>query len=196
MKPILCFMVCMLFFALFFKPFSVLAEEQSQKAELEQEAVNIVRKFAGTLKPQLKAAIQSGGLSHAITICSGIAPRIAQQLSRETGWTVKRVSLKPRNSTHATADPFERKVLEQFNERQIKGEAPETIAYYAMRGNQFRYMKAQGVEDICLNCHGRNIHADVARALKKYYPGDTATGYSKGQIRGAFSLIKNLKMSK
>lgn len=184
------------FTAILFNPFSVKTEEQSQNAELKQEAVSIVKKFSGTLKPLLKGAIQSGGLSHAINICSNEAPRIAKQISLETGWTIKRVSLKPRNTKSAIADPFEQKVLEQFNERQQKGEPPETIAYDETIGNQFRFLKAQGVEDICLNCHGKTLSADVENALKKNYPEDIATGYSKGEIRGAFSLIKNLKTTK
>jgi len=184
------------FIAILFNPFSARGEEQSQNAALKQEAVSIVKKFAGTLKPLLKGAIQSGGLSHAINICSNEAPRIAKQLSRETGWTIKRVSLKPRNMKNATADSFEQKVLDQFNEQQIKGELSETIVYYETIGNQFRFMKAQGVDGICLNCHGKTLSADVVSALKKHYPGDIAVGYSKGELRGAFSLIKNLKMTK
>jgi hypothetical protein len=144
MKNKLFIITFMSFAIIFFNPFSAIPEEQSQNTALKLEAVTIVNKFAGTLKPLLKGAIQSGGLSSAIHICSNEAPRIAKQLSRETGWTIKRVSLKPRNTKNATADSFERKVLEQFNERQIKGERPETILYYEIIGNQFRFMKAQG----------------------------------------------------
>lgn len=179
--------------AIVLNPLSAISEEQVQKAELELEAINIVKKFAGTLKPLLKGAIQSGGLNHAINICSNEAPKIAEQLSRQTGWTIKRVSLKPRNSKNAIADPFEQQVLEQFNQRQINGELPEGITYSEIIQNRFRFMKAQGVEDLCLNCHGINLSTDVAGALKKHYPDDTATGYSTGDIRGAFSLIKNLE---
>jgi hypothetical protein len=188
--------VCMALALMVLNPLSAISEDQARKAELELEAISIVKRFAGTLKPLLKSAIQSGGLDHAISICSNEAPRIAQQLSRETGWTIKRVSLKPRNSKNAIADPFEQNVLEQFNQRQINGELPETITYSEIIQNRFRFMKAQAVEDICLNCHGKNLNADVAGALTTYYPDDTATGYSKGQIRGAFSLIKNLDPNK
>jgi len=184
------------FLIIFLTTLSALAEKQDQDTVLKLEAVSIIKKFAGTLKPLLKSAIKSGGPAQAIDICSNKAPEIANQLSLETGWTIKRVSLKPRNSNKATADPFEQKVLKQFNERQIKGETPESIAYSEIIGNQFRFMKAQGVEDICLNCHGKTLSAEVKSALKKHYSDDIATGYSKGQIRGAFSLIKTLGMAK
>ena len=193
-KP--CIIVLISFSIISLTALSAIHEEHAQDTALETEAVSIVKKFGGTLKPLLKGAIQSGGLSRAINICSNEAPKIAAQLSLETGWTVKRVSLKPRNSKNALADPFEQKILEQFNERQLKGESPETIAYSETIGDQFRFMKAQGVEDICLNCHGKTLSTDVKTALKKNYPDDIATGYSKGQIRGAFSLIKTLEKTK
>ncbi len=168
------------------------AGELMSKSELEAEATNIVKTFGGMLKPKLKEAIQTGGLKHAINICSMEAPRIAKNLSEETGWSVKRVSLKPRNNSSAVPDTFERKVLEQFNERQIKGESSSVITFSEIVGNKFRFMKAQGVESVCLNCHGKSIHPDVKKAISKLYPEDAATGYSLGQIRGAFSLVKSL----
>lgn len=192
----MCIIIFMSFASIVFNPFSAISEEQAQNTELKLEAARIVKNFAGILKPLLKGAIQSGRLSSAINLCSNEAPRIAKQLSQETGWTIKRVSLKPRNTKNAVADPFERKILEQFDERQKKGELPETIVYSEITGNQFRYMKAQGVEGICLNCHGKKLGPDVVSELKKHYPEDIATGYSKGQIRGAFSLTKSLEMAK
>lgn len=193
MKRKVCAIVCMGLAVLVLHPPSAIPEKRVEKAELEQEAIRIVQRFAGTLKPLLKSAVQSGGLRHAINICSHEAPRIAQQLSRETGWNVKRVSLQPRNNKTAIPDPFEKKVLEQFDQRQRNGEPPASMTHSEIVQNRFRFLKAQAVEDICLNCHGKKVSADVAAALKKHYPQDTATGYSKGHLRGAFSLIKNLK---
>ena len=168
------------------------SEEPMNKSELEMEAKEIVATFAGELKPKLKKAIQSGGLEHAVNICSVEAPKIAKNLSAKTGWSVKRVSLKPRNKNSATPDEFEREVLRQFNERQIKGESPSAIAYSEIIGDNFRFMKAQGVGGVCLNCHGESIQPDVIKLILEHYPDDAATGYSLGQIRGAFSLIKSL----
>ena len=134
------------FTAILFNPFSVKTEEQSQNAELKQEAVSIVKKFSGTLKPLLKGAIQSGGLSHAINICSNEAPRIAKQISLETGWTIKRVSLKPRNTKSAIADPFEQKVLEQFNERQQKGKTTKGDRFFPRLNKLFEIYLKSGKE--------------------------------------------------
>lgn len=168
------------------------ADDLPSEENLRQEAINIVNLFSGTLKPKLKEGIKTGGLSHAINVCSVEAPKIAHRLSTETGWRIKRVSLKPRNRKNATPDAFEQDVLESFNERQIRGESPSLLEYSAVTDNEYRFMKAQAVEGICLNCHGSSIPPEVEKMIHQLYPEDVAAGYSLGQIRGAFSLIKAL----
>ena len=160
--------------------------------ELKQEAMDIVKAFAGSLKPELVQAIQSGGPAHAISVCAEKAPAIAQRLSQETGWTVKRVSLKPRNSQTAIADTWERRVLQAFDRRQADGESASQMAYSEVVDNRFRFMKAQGVEAVCLSCHAAKIEPEVEAAIEKSYPDDQARGYALGQIRGAFSLARDL----
>jgi hypothetical protein len=159
--------------------------------QLKQEAVSIVKKFGGTLKPELKKALQSGGPAHAVSVCSEKAPAIAEQLRGETGWYIKRVSLKNRNPD-GVPDAWERKVLEQFDARQAGGESAEKMAFAEVVDGRFRFMKAQGVEAVCMNCHAENVSAEVEAALKAAYPQDKARGYSLGQIRGAFSLARDL----
>ena len=158
---------------------------------LKQEAIQIVKKFGGTLKPQLVKAMKEGGPVHAIEVCTSKAPAIAKQLSQETGWNVKRVSLKAR-STSAKPDMWEEKVLKDFDTQQAAGKPAAKLMATSMKDGKFRLMKAQGVQAICLTCHGTNIQPEVRAALLKYYPNDQATGYKLGQVRGAFSLTKTL----
>jgi hypothetical protein len=159
---------------------------------LNAEAMAIVKKFAGTLKPQLKAALETGGPVNAIEVCSTQAPDIAKKLSIENGWDIKRVSLKARNSHSAKPDAWEIRVLQDFNERQLTGESAKKMTHSEIIDDEFRFMKAQGVEPLCLACHGEKLSPPVFEALQKHYPDDMATGYSLGQIRGAFSLGKKL----
>ena len=154
---------------------------------LEQQAENIVKQFAGSLQPQLLEAIRTGGPVEAISVCATAAPEIAGRLSRETGWSVKRVSLKTRNKS-AVADHWERETLLHFESRLAAGEMPAQLTKAEQVDGQFRYMKAQVVQPLCLNCHGSALEPEVVQALQKYYPDDTATGYQLGEIRGAFSL--------
>jgi hypothetical protein len=163
------------------------------KLALETEAQIITQRFGGTLKPKLKAAIQSGGLVHAVDICAIEAPAIAKALSAETGWEVKRVSLKPRNIDTAAPDGHERNTLVWFVQQQsTQGEAA-VLKSSQIVNNTYRYMQAQPVEGVCLNCHGTNINPAVQSVINTTYPSDMATGYQLGQIRGAFSLAKSLE---
>ncbi len=171
---------------------TVLYADSVDQAALKAEAIGIVQQFGGSLKPQLKKALMEGGPAHAISVCSVQAPEIAQNLSQSTGWSVKRVSLKARNSETATPDAWEMGVLEQFDQRQANGESAKKMAYAEVVDGQFRFMKAQGVEDVCLKCHAANIDPETEKALQEHYADDSARGYTLGQIRGAFSLSKPL----
>ncbi len=164
----------------------------SDTQALKQEAMTIAKQFAGTLKPQLVKAMKQGGPVHAIEVCAEQAPTIAQQLSQDTGWTIKRVSLKSRNAKTATPDAWEESVLKEFDKQQAKGVKVSKLTASNLQNGTFRFMKAQGVQGVCLTCHGNNIQPSVRQALRKHYPDDNATGYSLGQVRGALSLTKVL----
>jgi hypothetical protein len=130
----------------------------------------------------------AGGPTHAIEVCASEAPKIADSLSEASGWSVKRVSLKARNASRALPDEWERAVLERFDQRQASGEKAADIHFGERVGSGYRYMQAQGVEGVCLVCHGESLAAPVAEILDQYYPGDLARGYSMGQVRGAISV--------
>lgn len=168
------------------------AQADNNNEKLKQEAISIVKKFGGTLKPRLENALKTGGPAHAIQVCSAQAPEIADQLRKETGWDIKRVSLKARNDSTAIPSAWEKNILKQFDQRQSKGESAEKMAYAEVVDGEFRFMKAQGTEPMCLTCHGETLSPDIEAALKEKYPLDKARGYSLGQIRGAFSLAKKL----
>ena len=155
---------------------------------LESEARALVKRFGGTLKPTLVNAVQTDGAAGAIAVCAEQAPAIAQQLSQETGWQIRRVSLQARNAGSATPDGLERDVLEDFAQRQQSGESGATLSYSAVADGHYRYLQAQPVEPLCLVCHGSSLAPDVEAALRAHYPEDRATGYELGEIRGAFSL--------
>lgn len=181
--------ICLLSFLL---PLHAQPKDDEKAATLMAEAAEIAKRFGGTLKPHLKEALQTAGPVDAIEVCAFQAPKIAADLSRETGWSVKRVSLKPRNRQAAFPDAWEEGVLRLFNERLAKGESSETIAYAEIIDGRFRFMKTQGVDAPCLTCHGENLSPAVEKALRERYPDDQATGYALGEIRGAFSLSKKL----
>lgn len=157
---------------------------------LAEEARRLVHDFVNRLKPQLQQAMKEGGPTHAIAVCADVAPTLADALSASSGWLVRRVSLQQRNASRAVPDEWELGVLAEFDARQRAGDDPADLHFGERQGKRYRYMQAQGVEGLCLTCHGQNLAPAVLDALREYYPDDRATGYALGQVRGAISLSR------
>ncbi|MDF1554629.1 MAG: DUF3365 domain-containing protein [Deferrisomatales bacterium] len=163
--------------------------EDAQVAEARQA----VQTLASQLKEALGSALQQGGVDEAIRVCQREAQGLAAKVSAATGWEVARTSTRYRNPANAP-DPWERRVLAGFEARRAAGEAPETLEFseWVETGGtrMLRYMKAIPTGQVCLGCHGTTIAPKAAAALREAYPEDRATGFSAGELRGAFTLKK------
>ncbi|MDN3411620.1 DUF3365 domain-containing protein [Pseudoalteromonas sp. APC 3250] len=164
---------------------------ENNKSVLEQEAQKRIKEFSSSLKSQLKSAINKGGLSAGVKVCSEQAPKIAEQLSTD-GWSVGRTSLRTRNTSN-TADQWELKTLVDFEKLKQQGIEVNTLAKSNYDEQSFRYMKAIPTGGLCLACHGSSVTPEVKKVIQHYYPEDKAIGFNVGDIRGAFTLIKQLK---
>ena len=165
-----------------------------EAAELSQ-AKKATAAFTGALKSELVSAMQSGGPNEAIDVCNTRAVLIGEEVSLEQGMTLTRVSLKNRNPDNAPNE-WQAEVLESFEARKAAGEAPATLAWHEVadseNGREFRFMKAIPTGAVCLACHGQALAPPVAEKLAELYPEDKATGYSEGDIRGAFVVTKTM----
>ena len=137
-----------------------------------------------------------GDTTNGISRSPQIAPAVAAKLSKKYGVELGRTSLKLRNPNNAP-DAWEKSVLMKFEQRKAAGEKVKTMAYKEIvmeDGKQyFRMMKAiPTAQKPCLMCHGGKVKAGIENQLSKLYPEDKARGYKAGDIRGAFSLKKEL----
>lgn len=168
------------------------ADSVEERVTASQAAV---QEFQSTLQGHLMAAMQEGGPTKAIEVCSQRAPEIAADLSRETGWSVGRTSLKLRNPENAP-DEWERAVLEDFDARRAAGVPAAELSRFEIvedGGQQvFRFMRAIPTAGLCLTCHGAEVGGDIRHALERLYPADQAIGYSEGDVRGAFTIIQRM----
>ncbi len=167
--------------------------DEAVKVQL-QDYKATMQAFGKTLKGELQAAMKEGGPMAAIQVCNERAPEIAANMSAESGYTLRRTSLKPR----ATAPTdWERAVLEDFESRKASGTPVAEIAWHNVTKvdgeKQLRFMKAIGTEGVCLNCHGQNLDPKLKAEIDRLYPNDQATGFEKGDIRGAFSITAALE---
>jgi hypothetical protein len=170
-------------------------------AAFGQEAawVGDARKVATSVPPKLLAVlveeIGKGGPESAILVCRDKAPQLAKAASDETGWMVRRVSLRNRNPK-AVPDAWERAALEEFDRSAAAGASPATLEKAEIvteNGKQwYRYMRALPVQELCTQCHGTpdKLTPAVQEKLKALYPDDKAVGYRPGEIRGAMTIRK------
>lgn len=162
------------------------------KSALVEQAKASAQALGGTLKAELEAAMKTGGPVEAMSVCQIKAPELARRISAEQAMSVKRVSLKNRNPTMGVANEWQTTVLNDFETRKAGGEDLANLEYTELVDDEFRFMKAIPTSAVCLVCHGTNLNSSVTDKLAELYPQDQATGYSEGDIRGAFVVVKNL----
>lgn len=154
-----------------------------------------LQEFGARLQGELAEAMQTGGPVEAIRVCNQRAPEIAAEISAETGWSVGRTSLKLRNAANAP-DEWERTVLEDFDSRRAAGTPAADLTHHEVIESDgesvFRFMRAIPTAGICLACHGTGQSGEIRHALETLYPDDAATGYSEGDLRGAFTVIQRM----
>lgn len=167
------------------------AEEAAWVNDARGVATAVPLKLLGVLQ----AEIAKSGPEGAIAVCQVEAPALARAASQQTGWEVRRVSLRNRNP-RAVPDAWERSALEDFDRRAAAHEPAATLERYeAVQENGktvWRYMRALPTGELCLACHGpaQQLSPAVNSKLATLYPDDRATGYRVGDIRGAMTLKK------
>lgn len=169
------------------------AQDTAQIDETRKTALQLASRLQGALQEELKK-----GPDAAVGVCKDLAPRLAGELSRSTGWHISRVSLKVRNPLLGTADSWETAALADFEKRAAAGDDVaklEKSEIVTEGGTQYlRYVKALPAQPACLTCHGgaSDIPPAVKAKLATEYPHDRATGYAPGQIRGAITVKRPL----
>ncbi|MFO7541363.1 MAG: DUF3365 domain-containing protein [Thiobacillus sp.] len=170
------------------------AEQQAALVDDARKATgSLVQKLGG----ELKAALGEKGPEGAISVCKERAPQIAAEVSKQSGFTVARVSPKYRNPA-GVPDTWEAEAQAGLEKRLAAGEKPETLDTWQIvstpAGKQFRYAKALPVQPVCLTCHGdpATIPEGVKARVAAEYPKDKATGYGPGMVRGIVSIKRTL----
>jgi len=171
------------------------SDQQADKSEQIAAAKTAIKQFAGELQTELKTAMQAGGPVAAIAVCNTQAMPITVRLSAEHGIQLSRVSQKNRNPANVPND-WQAAVLAGFDSQKAAGKDISTLSWSEIadtsEGQEFRFMKAIPTGDVCLKCHGTELAPEVSKVLSELYPEDHATGYNKGDIRGAFVVTRKI----
>lgn len=157
---------------------------QAAEARAEQAADRLAR----ALIDELQRAIAEGGPAHALQICRDAAESIRTDVSASEGLDIRRTSLRVRNAANAP-DSWERATLESWADPAVTP-APVSAVVESAGSVELRWMRPIMLIDLCVNCHGPadRLAPGVPEALARFYPYDEATGFSAGDLRGAFSV--------
>lgn len=134
-------------------------------------------------KANLKAALVSGmegGPVNAISACKTEAPRIAEEQS-VNGVVMGRSSHKLRNRANA-GPSWVMPIIEAF----VSADEARTPSGVQLAGGRYGYVEPIMIQPLCLNCHGSELHPEVAAKISELYPDDKATGFGEGDFRGVF----------
>jgi hypothetical protein len=158
-------------------------------------AKDAIKTLAGTLQSELKSAMQTGGPTAAIEVCKTRALELTQQVGHEKHVQLARVSLKNRNPANSP-NHWQAEVLQDFERQLAQGHDINTLTWSETTdvdgSREYRFMKAIPTAGVCLACHGTALSPEISQVLNELYPEDKATGFSEGDIRGAFVVTKRL----
>jgi len=162
---------------------------EEEVAEARGRAEDAAARLMGALFQELQQALASGPPEQAIDVCAGTAPVVAKRIGAETGLSVRRTSLQYRNEANAP-DDYERAWLEKAAKSSAPPAESSEVVERPDGSYELRYMRPVQLAAMCTKCHGQpsEIPPAVGEAIARRYPGDRATGFRPGDLRGAISV--------
>lgn len=194
MKPTIPITLALLGLGLGTAPFGVsqaTAPADPVVARSLTEARALADGLQGEIRGLLVAELQKGGASGAVRVCASDAPTKIAEYRARTGADIRRVSLRRRNPANEP-DGLEREALEAFDRLPVAARPAAEHWELVREGGRetLLYLRPLVANAMCLSCHGAPsaIPPAVKEALAASYPGDRATGYASGDVRGAVSV--------
>ena len=157
-------------------------------ADLADRSNAAADQFQGRLQSELRQALAVGGAVGAVGVCAESAPAIAADVSEQSGFDVRRVSLRPRNPGAATNAQLSARLQNLAEMPLDPAGRPLTVRWTEGEGRLTTHFAMRAVvmqEQPCSACHGSTIAPAVRAAIAERYPNDRATGFRAGELRGA-----------
>lgn len=158
----------------------------TSEMSVKQEGVKYIKMLGGTLKKELVGRIQSDPTgATAMHFCAEEAQKITKAVNTKLPEhaSVRRTALKLRNDNNG-ADAQDLEVMKAYEAKINAGTfSPKDIQ--VVEGETVtKVYKPLATAPVCLKCHGSNVSDEIQSKIKKYYPHDQATGFTKGSLRG------------
>jgi len=160
------------------------------EAAVTARSAPVAQEFQQKLKEQLVAALTNGGPESAVSVCSQVAPAIAAAASEESGAEVSRIARKHRNPDAGVPAAMESQ-YDALATQPLSDGKPAVRIWRSGDGENARihYLSAIPMQDQpCSVCHGTNVDPALKQHIDDLYPGDLATGFKPGDLRGAMLI--------
>ena len=165
------------------------------EADIVREALKWGEEISTEAQQQLMAKLQQtiseNGVPAAIEVCHTQALPILGEVSDRYGVEIRRASFQFRNPIDQP-DQDEGPILDAY-QYNVENQLPsEPNIQKLQNGDILLYTRAILIPNaLCLNCHGakgKEITPETQSILDEKYPGDKATGFQIGDLRGMWSI--------
>lgn len=155
-----------------------------EKEQLLALGDSITIEAQNILLQNVSSAIQKGGTSYAVDFCNIRAMPLTDAVAGSHQVTIRRVTDKSRNPANALQTATDSLVWEQ-----LKAEQEHRIVR-EKDGGIYYYKPIILAMPACMKCHGGkdDIQESTLKIITRKYPGDQATGYKPGDIRGMWKV--------
>lgn len=141
------------------------------------------------LKQDLRKAIKQGGVINAISFCNKRAMEITDSISLAEKVYIKRLAKKYRNPVN-DMNKDESNIFKAYIINHLSKKWSPAMITWNKKGQPVYYNPIV-VDALCLKCHGepgKDIKPEVAEKIAELYPGDKATNFRAGDLRGMWSI--------
>ncbi len=160
------------------KEFRTVVELTPAQQQQKQAAIAAKDKLFAALFAELTSSMAEDGPAKSIEVCKSRAPELARAVSEESGVQIGRTSFQLRNPENRPPNWAVDFVQDRIAEPQ----------HVALPDDGLGVLLPIPLKDTCLQCHGNDeqILPEVKDAILALYPGDAATDFAEGDLRGYF----------
>ena len=161
---------------------------EEQEAYLKKGAEITGTTFVA-LSGALREALQQEGVAGAVKYCNLAAYPLVDSLSRVYDADIRRTSLRVRNPQDKPTEA-ELAVLKAYHANREAG-APLLPGVELTGSSAVTFYAPILIQEACLQCHGKlgeTLLEEDYTVIRELYPGDEATGYQAGDLRGMWSV--------
>ncbi len=154
-----------------------------------QISAEIIQATFMALSGKLMAAMEEGGVPHALRFCNLAAEPIADSMSALYHADIRRIAVKNRNPANYP-DEDELAVYELFENSLMQGNEIGNMLV-PVNDNELAYYAPIKLMPQCLVCHGQpdtEINTEHLAVIRELYPEDKAVGFAAGDLRGLWRI--------